>query len=356
MNSEAIEGIIFSASQTSGLIDLTNDNHCPSASFKLLFKCLSTFQLHYAAVTKATSVWSRQKPCLFTLLHSAARETLQNYVSQKLHFCMKGIYKRTFLGGGRRSVYFSLFVCLLSFKKILCVCGIRKYWFHHSHDEVWHKVNRKYSRQVMSMSKSIVDAEVAPSKHLLCTVWCNNTDLCPICKVSHVLSGWCQLGFPCNCQATLYCETWVCLPKPQVWTCCVLHDFEFGETQVPSPSSHSFFLKKPSQVLFIKIFHHLAYAKYISENIVFWRDKKLKVFARLERLQDRIRRNLCDKTNSMSQQYLQNVLPCSLIHFDITNIKSLPLLLPSPSAKPIRPLWRNPASEVHAGELCVVMN
>lgn len=90
MNFEAIEGIIFSASQSSGLIDPTNDNHCPSASFNLPLKDISTLQLHYAAVTTATSVRSRQKLGLFTILHSAASKTLQNYVSQKLHFCMQG--------------------------------------------------------------------------------------------------------------------------------------------------------------------------------------------------------------------------------------------------------------------------
>lgn len=50
------------------------------------------------------------------------------------------------------------------------------------------------------------------------------------------------------------------------------------------------------------------------------------------------------------QQHLQSILPWSLIHFDIRNIKYPPLLLLSPSAKPIRPQWRNPASEVSTGE------
>lgn len=59
MNFEAIEGINLSASQSSGLIDPANDNHCPSASFKLPFKGIRTLQLHYAVVTKATSMWSR---------------------------------------------------------------------------------------------------------------------------------------------------------------------------------------------------------------------------------------------------------------------------------------------------------
>lgn len=41
VNFEANEGNIFSASQSSGLIHPTNDNHCPSASFKLPFKHIS---------------------------------------------------------------------------------------------------------------------------------------------------------------------------------------------------------------------------------------------------------------------------------------------------------------------------
>jgi len=56
MNFEVIEGTIFSATQSSGLIEPTDDNHYPSASFKLPFKGIRTLQLHCVAVTKATSV------------------------------------------------------------------------------------------------------------------------------------------------------------------------------------------------------------------------------------------------------------------------------------------------------------
>lgn len=54
---------------------------------------------------------------------------------------------------GGKGVFLFFFLFFLS-KTYFSVCGIRKYRFHNSYDEVWHKVNRNYSRQVMSMSKS----------------------------------------------------------------------------------------------------------------------------------------------------------------------------------------------------------
>lgn len=106
----AIEGIIFSISQSTHLIDPTNDNHSPSASFKLPFKGISTLQLHYATVTKATNMGSRQKLCLFTLKYSPARKTLQNDVYQKLHICMQEIYMKELWRRGKYMLYFDFFL------------------------------------------------------------------------------------------------------------------------------------------------------------------------------------------------------------------------------------------------------
>lgn len=91
--------------------------------------------------------------------------------------------------------------------------------------------------------------------YLLCTVWCNNTDFCPICKISHMLTRWCQFRLPCNSQDTLYGVTWECLTKSQIWKCCVLYDFKFGENK---PCPHPCFPNKTaSQAHFTKVFNFL---------------------------------------------------------------------------------------------------
>lgn len=133
--------------------------------------------------------------------------------------------------------------------------------------------------------------------------------------------------------------------------CPVLHDFKFGRNQTPSPSSCLLFFKKAGQVIFIKIFQFSICYTVQKINASDITKKNMKVLQGLRALQDGIRRDLPGtKPIYVIQQHLQSVLPWSLIHFDIRNVKSPPLLLLSPSAKPIRPQWRNPASEVSAGE------
>lgn len=173
---------------------------------------------------------------------------------------------------GGKEVFLFFFLFFLS-KKYFSICGIRKYRFHNSYDEVWHKVNRNYSRQVMSMSKSTVDTEGALSKYLLCTVWCNNMHLCPICKVSHMLTGWCQLNSHVTVRLLLTVWPGSAHPNPRFGYAVSYMILSLGKNQTPSPSSWLLFLKKASQVLFIKIFHHLAHAKYFRSYSLLKRQK-----------------------------------------------------------------------------------
>lgn len=108
---------------------------------------------------------------LIRLKYSPARKNLQNDVYQKLHFCVQEIYVKGLWRRGKYMFYFYFFLFFL-FENTFMFLEWGNGGF------IWHEINRKYLGQVMKISKSAVDIEVASSKYLLCTVWSNDRDLC----------------------------------------------------------------------------------------------------------------------------------------------------------------------------------
>lgn len=150
--------------------------------------------------------------------------------------------------------------------------------------------------------------------------------LCPICKVSQMLTGWCQLNSHVTVRLLRTVWPGSAHPNPRFGCALSYMILSLGKNKT-HPLPHAFFSSRKQAKYFLSKYFTIYLMLNISEVIVFWRDKKYKFFARLERLQDRIRRDLPDtkRIPCLSAIFAKcsTLISNSLQHYKYKNYPSL---------------------------------